>query len=191
MAVSLSPTALRWLRRPLVHWMDRRPGLADGSGVPDIGFLADDSRHFEVFAGWLHAQWSVPRDESLTHWREMLRGQMNLDRLPIALIALIAYWRGSPAGIVSLRADHLRSRPDLSPWLLALYVDAPYRGRGIGRILTHAVVELAGWLGDPEVYLFTTDRQEFYTELGWLQMSRLPEETMRTPPPDVFLIRTR
>ncbi len=155
MAVSLLPTALRWLRRPLVHWMDRRPGLADGSGVPDIGFLADDSRHFEVFAGWLHAQWSMPRGESLTPRREMLRGQMNLDRLPIAPIAC---WRGSPAGIVSLRADDLRSRPDLSPWLSALYVDAPYRGRGIGRILAHAVVELAGWGTPRSICSPPTDR---------------------------------
>lgn len=188
MAAPLSLAARRWLRWPLVHWMDRRLAFPDLSGEPDVGFLADDSRHFEVFAGWLHAQWSAPRGESLSHRREMLREQMNLDRLPIALIA---YWRGSPAGIVSLRTDDLRSRPDRGPWLSALYVDVPYRGRGIGRVLTHAVVELAGWLGYPEVYLFTTDRQDFYAALGWRRLPRLSEEAARTPPPDVFSIRTR
>jgi len=184
MTHSLPVTVRRWLRWPAVHWAGARPEIPDAAGMPDIGFLADDPRHFDLFARWLHAQWSVPRGESLDSRRATLRGQMNLDRLPIALIA---YWQGSPAGIVSLRAEDLHTRPDLSPWLSALYVHPPLRGCGIGRALVRATLDLAGWLGYPRVYLFTTDRQSLYAELGWQPLPRLPEEQIQTPPPDVFV----
>ncbi len=188
MPPSLAVTARRLARWPLVHWMDRRLGFPDRGGEPDIGFLADDSRHFELFASWLHAQWSAPRGESLGQRRRMLRAQMNLDRLPIALVA---YWQGSPAGIVSLRADDLHSRPDLTPWLSALYVDPALRGRGIGRALVRATLDLAAWMGYPRVFLFTTDRQSLYAELGWNLLPRLPGEAKLSPPPDVFSAATR
>jgi len=183
----LPVTARRWLRWPAVHWAGTRPALPD-AGVPDIGFLADDPRHFDLFARWLHAQWSAPRGETLASRRVSLRHQMNLDRLPIALIA---YWQGSPAGVVSLRTEDLHSRPDLSPWLSALYVDPPLRGHGVGRALVRATLDLADWLGYRRVHLFTTDRQSFYAGLGWQRLPRLPEEETQTPPPDVFTAATR
>ncbi len=188
MTAPLTVAARRVARWPLVHWMNRRLEFPDRGGEPDIGFLADDSRHFDLFARWLHAQWSAPRGESLEERRRMLRGQMNLDRLPIALVA---YWQGRPAGIVSLRRDDLRSRPDLSPWLSALYVDPDLRGHGIGRALAQTTLDLAGWLGFPRVFLFTTDRQSLYAEIGWQRLPRLPEEAELSPPPDVFFAETR
>lgn len=169
-------------------WPGRRGGArpvlsASPDGRPDIGFLADDDRHFEVFAGWLHAHWSAPRGESLDKRRYALRNQMRVDRLPIALTA---YWEGSPAGIVSLRGSDLNSRQRVGPWLSALYVDEAQRGRGIGRALVEATVTLAAWLKYPEVWLFTTDRRTFYEDLGWVRMAPLPEELRQSPRPDVF-----
>jgi GNAT superfamily N-acetyltransferase len=188
MTASLAVMARRLAHWPLVHWMDRRLAFPDRGGEPDIGFLADDSRHFDLFARWLYAQWSVPRGETLEHRRRSLFGQMNLDRLPIALIA---YWQGRPAGIVSLRPDDLRSRPELFPWLSALYVDPDRRGHGIGRALVRATLDLAAWLGYPRVFLFTTDRQSLYAEIGWQRLPSLPEEAILSPSPDVFTAETR
>jgi len=188
MTTTLPVTVRRWLRWPTVHWAGARPAFPDAGGMPDIGFLADDPRHFDLFARWLHAQWSAPRGESLDSRRVTLRGQMNLDRLPIALIA---YWQGSPAGIVSLRAEDLRTRGDLAPWLSALYVDPDHRGLGVGRALVGATLDLAAWLGYRRVFLFTPDRRSFYAELGWKRLPRLPEEESHSPPPDVFVHETR
>jgi len=176
---------LHWPRRRVVR---ERPELTiSPDGRPDIGFLADDDRHFELFAAWLHAQWSVPRGESLENRRRSLRMMMRVDRLPVALTA---YWQGSPAGIVSLRRTDLQTRLRVGPWLSALYVDEAMRGRGIGRALVQATLTLAAWLDHPEVWLFTTDRGSFYTELGWERMSPQPDEVGQLPMPEVFRHRT-
>lgn len=179
----------RWLPWPKFGARRERPVLgASQDGRPDIGFLADDDRHFELFAGWLHAQWSVPRGESLETRRHALRGQMRVDRLPVALTA---YWQGTPAGIVSLRENDLHTRLRVGPWLSALYVDENMRGRGIGRALVDATLVLAGWLDYPAVWLFTTDRGGFYEGLGWERQPVLPEEARQSPPPEVFRHPTR
>lgn len=174
----------RWLQWPKLRSARARPDLGvSAEGCPDIGFLADDDRHFELFAGWLHAQWSVPRGESLENRRLALRAQMRVDRLPVALTA---YWQGSPAGIVSLRRHDLQTRLRVGPWLSALYVDEAMRGRGVGRALVDATLKLAAWLDHPEVWLFTTDRATFYEQLGWERMPPNPEERRQTPEPEVF-----
>ncbi len=178
----------RWLQWPKRKAARERPVLsASADGRPDIGFLADDDRHFELFAGWLHAQWSVPRGESLETRRLALRAQMRVDRLPVALTA---YWQGSPAGIVSLRANDLQTRLRVGPWLSALYVDEAMRGRGVGRALVEATLILAAWLDHPEVWLFTTDRGRFYEQLGWERVPPIPEEGRQKPQPEVFRHKT-
>lgn len=177
--------AKRWLRWPKLRSDGERPNFAAAAadGRTDIGFLADDPRHFELFAAWLYAEWSRPRGETLENRRGALRNQMRVDRLPIALTA---YWEGKPAGIVSLRQSDLHTRTMVGPWLSALYVDEAFRGKGIGRSLVGATVTLAAWLGHREVWLFTTDRRSFYEQLGWVRMAPLPAELRQSPPPDVF-----
>jgi len=185
MTDGLTVAAKRWLRWPMVHLAHARPDglMVDSVGDLRIGFLADDPKDFEVFVFWLYEEWSRPRGESLQTRRQSLGKQRNVDHLPIALTA---YWQDKPAGIVSLRPTDLRTRPGVYPWLSALYVDAGFRGQGIGRALVHAVEELARWLGYDQLYLFTPDRQSFYLDLGWELLSRLPEEDRADPPNDVF-----
>lgn len=178
----------RWLQWPKLRSARERPVLsASTDGRPDIGFLADDDRHFELFATWLYTQWSLPRGESLETRRQALRAQMRVDRLPVALTA---YWQGRPAGIVSLRRNDLQSRLRVGPWLSALYVDEAMRGHGIGAALVQATLTLAAWLDHPEVWLFTTDRVRFYERLGWEKDPPLPEERRQVPMPVVFRHKT-
>jgi len=175
----------RWLRWPASRKAQVRPQIFADQDIDGltIGFLADDVQDFEVFARWLYTEWSEPRGESLSARKRMLSKQLNTSHLPVALVA---YWQGQPAGIVSLRVKDLHTRPRLSPWLSALYVDDRFRGKGIGRALVHATEELARGLGYGHLHLFTADRQSFYMELGWTCLPRLPEEALHQPPNDVF-----
>jgi N-acetylglutamate synthase-like GNAT family acetyltransferase len=66
----------------------------------------------------------------------------------------------------------LPSRDDLSPWLASVYVDPPFRNRGIGASLVQRVAQEARTLGFPTLYLFTPDRAAFYANLGWQVVER-------------------
>lgn len=175
----------RWLRWPLVHWGGRRPPSLgfDAAAETDLGFLADDSRHFEVFAAWLYGFWSAPRGETMDDRRDSLRCHLNLDALPLAIVA---YRNGEPAGIVSLRAEDLRSRAEVGPWLSALYVDSAHRGHGVGRALVAAAEDVAAWLGYDRLFLFTATVPDFYAGLGWNRLPPTLAEASQTTPPVVF-----
>jgi GNAT superfamily N-acetyltransferase len=60
------------------------------------------------------------------------------------------------------------AKPDLAPWLAALWVDEDMRGRGIaGALLEEAARRCAG-LGVPRLYLNSRPAlRDFYTARGW------------------------
>ena len=63
-------------------------------------------------------------------------------------------------------ANDFHDRPDLTPNLCALWVDAPWRRRGIaGALLARAVTD-AGRMGYERLYL-VTDHMAFYERYGW------------------------
>ncbi len=95
---------------------------------------------------------------------------LNRDRIPLTLIAFLD---GQPAGTASIYVHDLPPRPDLSPWLAAVYVAPPFRKRGIGSELVKAVESQAQELQFHRLYLFTPDQERFYTRLGWSVLERL------------------
>jgi GNAT superfamily N-acetyltransferase len=58
-------------------------------------------------------------------------------------------------------------RDDLTPWLGGMWVAPQYRGRGIGTALCSVVEEKAEVLGYDELFLFTLDKQPWYSALNW------------------------
>jgi N-acetylglutamate synthase-like GNAT family acetyltransferase len=70
-------------------------------------------------------------------------------------------------GTASLVEDDMPTRPELTPWLAAVYVLPEFRHRGIGLALVKAAMREAEALGVERLYLFTPDRVRFYNRLGW------------------------
>jgi GNAT superfamily N-acetyltransferase len=97
-------------------------------------------------------------------------GHLNRDRIPLTLIAFLD---GQPAGTASIYVHDLEVRPDLTPWLAAVYVAPPYRKQGIGSELVKAVESTAQKLRIDRLYLFTPDQELFYTRLGWSVLERV------------------
>lgn len=95
---------------------------------------------------------------------------LNRDRIPLTLIAFLD---GQPAGTASIFVHDMDTRPDLSPWLAAVYVAPSYRKQGIGSKLVKAVESEAQKLDIHRLYLFTPDRERFYTRLGWSVLERV------------------
>ena len=77
------------------------------------------------------------------------------------------------AGTASIYVHDMDTRPDLSPWLAAVYVAPAYRKQGIGSALVKAVESAAQQIQIARLYLFTPDQEHFYARLGWSVLERV------------------
>src|SRR6516164_653416 len=66
-----------------------------------------------------------------------------------------------------LRVHDLEGREDLTPWLGGVFVGSHFRRQGIGTALCAAVENKARSQKIRVLYLFTLDKQEWYSRLGW------------------------
>src|SRR5207248_2188200 len=130
-----------------------------------IDYLLDHPDFIATLAREILAHWSkILPDGTIVTRRAKLQSHLNRDALRIAWVA---HAGGTVLGTAALRVHDLEGREDRSPWLGGVFVREPYRGRGIGTALTK-VVEAKAWaLGMETLYLFTTDQQRLYAQLGW------------------------
>jgi len=130
-----------------------------------IGYLIDHPEHLGQLAQWQFEQWdSILGEKSIEPRIAKLQGHMNRDKLPIAWIA---HANGELLGSAALRVHDLESREDLTPWLGGVIVGPAFRRRGIGAALCATVEDAARSRGVQKLYLFTHDKQAWYSRLGW------------------------
>lgn len=116
-------------------------------------------------SAWGFAEWGhLDHGQTLETRTAWIRGKMNVDRIPVAFVAL-----GEDDGIVgtaSLIFDDLEGDPR-NPWLASVFVPPSHRRQGIASALVRAVEEKARALGYRRLYLFTTSAASLYAGLGW------------------------
>ena len=131
----------------------------------EIVALADRPEFISLVAQWNWAEW---RDllpcTSCEAFADDLRAKTRRDGIPITLLA---FDDGVPVGTVSLLADDLESRSELTPWLASLYVAPEKRGRGLGEVMVKHAVGAARGFGIEMLYLYTPGQEAFYHRLGW------------------------
>ena len=136
-----------------------------------ISFLADCPDYLSTVSTWVFGEWGAHTPGSTVEdAARKFSGHLNRDRIPLTLIA---FQDGKPAGTASIYVHDLDTRPDLSPWLAAVYVAPSYRKQGIGSELVKAVESAAQKLQIPRLYLFTPDQEHFYARLGWSVLERV------------------
>ena len=146
-----------------------------------IGYLIDHPEYMPQLAQWLFQEWDVILGEKTPEARiKKLKAHMNRDHLPIAWVA---HANGQLLGTAALRVHDLEGREDLTPWLGGVFVGSQFRRRGIGAALCSTVVEAAQSRGVETLYLFTLDKQEWYSRQGWTVLApcvwhELPGEIM-------------
>ncbi len=74
---------------------------------------------------------------------------------------------GAPVATASLVHDDLDERPDLTPWLASVFVQAPHRGRGHAVRMVRAVENACVTAGIPTLWLHTEHAAGLYARLGW------------------------
>ena len=89
---------------------------------------------------------------------------MNRDKLPIAWVA---HANGQPLGTAAFRVHDLEGREDLTPWLGGVFVGSHFRRQGISAGLCAVVEEEARSRAIHTLYLFTLDKQAWYSRQGW------------------------
>ena len=130
-----------------------------------ISYLIDSPEYIPQLAQWLFEQWgSILGEKTLEARIKKLKAHMNRDQLPIAWVA---HANGQLLGTVALRVHDLEGREDLTPWLGGVFVGPEFRCRGIGEALCATVEAAAKSRGIQTLYLFTLDKQAWYSRQGW------------------------
>lgn len=136
-----------------------------------IEYLADHREVIPILAAWFYREWShLHPGKTEQDILRLISTRVNRDRIPLTLVA---FKQRELIGSVSLKVNDLDIRPDLTPWLAALYVKEGWRGRGIGSQLVEAIEKKSVALGVRVLYLFTPESESFYTKRGWQVMERL------------------
>lgn len=99
------------------------------------------------------------------------------DALPCCLIAHVD---SEFLGTVSVIASDVEARPELSPWVAALWVEPSHRRSGIATALLEAAVSRAFAQGFDRIFLHSAEqRRPFYEARGWqLFEGGVPEPDM-------------
>src|SRR5436309_10812867 len=130
-----------------------------------ISYLIKHPGYIPELAQWLFEQWDSILGEGNPDARiKNLMAHMNRDKLPIAWVA---HANGQLFGTAALRVHDLEGREDLTPWLGGVFVGAHFRRRGIGAALCARVEDEARSRKIKTLYLFTLDKQAWYSRLGW------------------------
>ncbi len=124
----------------------------------------------EQVSVWGFGEWGhLNPGQTLEQRRAQIQGKMNVDRVPIAFVAL-----GGDDGIVgtaSLIFDDLEGDPR-NPWLASVYVPPEHRRKGIASALVREVEEAARRIGFGRLYLFTSSAPSLYAGLGWRMLEQ-------------------
>jgi N-acetylglutamate synthase-like GNAT family acetyltransferase len=130
-----------------------------------ISYLIDHPEYIPQLGQWLFEQWDSILGEKTPEARiNKLKTHMNRDKLSIAWVA---HANGQLLGTAALRVHDLEVREDLTPWLGGVFVGSQFRRHGIGAALCATVEDEARSRGIQTLYLFTLDKQAWYSRLGW------------------------
>jgi len=139
--------------------------------------LDEYSRYAAICAHWSHGQWGVRRDISFDINLLVYEERATSNVLPRVFVIRVDSF---PVGMISVKENDMRSRPDLSPWLSALYVMPEYRKTGLGGRIIEYAGGYARSLGYAAIYLFIDVSDEsglkaYYEKLGWIYVGESPD----------------
>ncbi len=125
-----------------------------------------------IIADRIWKAWWRSAGHSLSDVERHLKEIVNGRPLPLAAVAHDAEGYAGSAFIIH---SDLEERPQLSPWVAAVWVEATKRRRGVGRALVVEAAKAARMLGYANAYICCSQELErFYSKIGW----RVVEQTV-------------
>ena len=138
-----------------------------------IGYLADHPEALpalaEAFRAESPAYFGAEPTEAIV--ARLLAPTLQRAALPLTLVA---HQGATFVGTVALRHDSISTRPDLGPWVAALHVLPPFRGRGTGAQLIAAAEVAARRLGLVTLHAGSGRAAPLFVRCGWQALETIP-----------------
>jgi len=138
----------------------------------EIRYLADCPERTPTLAQWHFEQWKhIVDGDSPERRQRLLLARANHRAVPTVFVAVDG---DLLLGSATLAEHDMETRPNLTPWMVDVFVAPEFRRRGIASVLVRRVVREAAELAVAELYLFTTGemREKLYADLGWKVVER-------------------
>lgn len=126
--------------------------------------LSQVMEHLPTVANWIYDAFWKDSGQPRTLIHDLLEEHLHGKSIPITFVAID---QDKPVGSVCLIENDLAERPNLTPWLAALYVLPVYRKHGIGSQLVNRLIEHTAEAGFDRVYLTADDHVDLYARLGF------------------------
>jgi GNAT superfamily N-acetyltransferase len=139
-----------------------------------LAFAISDPRRrpefFDTVAKRIWQAWWEAESVSLDYISGRLRENMSDTKIPLALVA---HDGEAFLGTASVIASDLAERPQLTPWVAAVWVEEKARGHGVGAALVERAVQDCFALEFDRASLCARPRMfGFYQRLGWSLLER-------------------
>jgi N-acetylglutamate synthase-like GNAT family acetyltransferase len=135
-----------------------------------ISDLRQRPQFFDIVADRIWQAWWEPNGFPRDHIAKGLAKTMADTPIPFALVA---HDGEKFLGTASVISSDLAERPQLTPWVAAVWVEENARKHGVGAALVNRATEDCFALGEKRVYLCARARMAgFYERLGWTMIER-------------------
>ncbi|MBQ3564875.1 MAG: GNAT family N-acetyltransferase [Alphaproteobacteria bacterium] len=130
-----------------------------------IDLLINHEDLIPIVAQWYLAAFGT-KETTIEQCKEILKSRLNTDGLNCCLLAFI---EGEVVGTVSLTANDIPTKPELSPCVTHLFVSERYRCQNIGQSLVEYAKQKSKDMNFKKAYLYTTNEtiHKWYGKLGW------------------------
>jgi len=147
-----------------------RAGRKSMSHPVTVSDLRQCPKFFDTVADRIWQAWWQPDGYPLDYISSRLRENMEATPIPFALVA---HDGEKFLGTSSVIVSDLEERPQLTPWVAAVWVEEDARRRGVGAALVNRAAQDCFALGASRAYLCARPRMTgFYVALGWTAVER-------------------
>jgi len=135
-------------------------------GTMELAPLCDNLNFVDEIAALHHDEWNhLSPNETIENRRDALISAAASEGIPSIYIA---YKDNQFIGSAAIVAKDMDSRPDIGPWLAAVYVKKKWRKQGVATLLLNHCEFQASKAGVKILYLFTEFASQLYAKNGWV-----------------------
>ncbi len=127
--------------------------------------LAQFPAYVDQISAWFFEEWGGGVEgRTVGQFSEVLNERMNIEKLPVAFVALAS---DDLIGTASLICNEISSLPRYKHWLASVFVAPKHRRQGWGTKIVRAAVQITPEYGIDKLFLYTRSHMGFYQQLGW------------------------